>query len=197
MTEKKKQILVTSALPYANGAIHLGHMLEYIQTDIWVRFQRSQGHECYFAWADDAHGTPIMLSARAEGTTPEELIDRMNEEHKTDFRDFGISFDNTANLTGSRSSSFTKDSTRVVTSSAATSSSYTMKKKGCSCLIVSSGAPAPSAVLKTSMATVASPAAVPIRQPTCSIHAQRSPAVNRYSGNRNIILSCCPNLSSH
>jgi methionyl-tRNA synthetase len=94
MTEKKKQILVTSALPYANGAIHLGHMLEYIQTDIWARFQRSQGHECYFAWADDAHGTPVMLSARAEGTTPEELIERMNEEHKTDFRDFGISFDN-------------------------------------------------------------------------------------------------------
>ena len=94
MTDKKKQILVTSALPYANGAIHLGHMLEYIQTDIWARFQRSQGHECYFAWADDAHGTPVMLSARAEGTTPEELIDRMNEEHKTDFRDFGISFDN-------------------------------------------------------------------------------------------------------
>jgi len=94
MTEKKKQILVTSALPYANGAIHLGHMLEYIQTDIWARFQRSQGHECYFAWADDAHGTPVMLSARAEGTTAEELIDRMNEEHKTDFRDFGISFDN-------------------------------------------------------------------------------------------------------
>ena len=94
MTEKKKQILVTSALPYANGAIHLGHMLEYIQTDIWARFQRSQGHECYFAWADDAHGTPVMLSARAEGTTPEELIDRMNEEHKTDFRDFAISFDN-------------------------------------------------------------------------------------------------------
>jgi len=94
MTDKKKQILVTSALPYANGAIHLGHMLEYIQTDIWARFQRSQGHECYFVWADDAHGTPVMLSARAEGTTPEELIDRMNEEHKTDFRDFGISFDN-------------------------------------------------------------------------------------------------------
>ncbi len=94
MSKQKRRILVTSALPYANGAIHLGHMLEYIQTDIWVRFQRSQGHECYFAWADDAHGTPVMLSARAEGTTPEELIDRMNEEHKTDFRDFGISFDN-------------------------------------------------------------------------------------------------------
>ncbi len=94
MTNKKKQILVTSALPYANGAIHLGHMLEYIQTDIWARFQRAQGHECYFAWADDAHGTPVMLSARAKGLTPEELIDQMNEEHKTDFRDFGISFDN-------------------------------------------------------------------------------------------------------
>jgi len=94
MTKRKRQILVTSALPYANGAIHIGHMLEYIQTDIWARFQRSQGHECYFAWADDAHGTPVMLRARAEGITPEELIDMMNEQHKTDFRDFGISFDN-------------------------------------------------------------------------------------------------------
>ena len=70
MTDKKRQILVTSALPYANGAIHLGHMLEYIQTDIWARFQRSRGHECYFAWADDAHVTPIMLRARAEGRPP-------------------------------------------------------------------------------------------------------------------------------
>ena len=94
MTDKKRQILVTSALPYANGAIHIGHMLGYIQTDIWARFQRSLGHECYFAWADDAHGTPVMLSARAEDTTPEELIERMNEEHKADFRDFGISYDN-------------------------------------------------------------------------------------------------------
>jgi methionyl-tRNA synthetase len=94
MANSKRQILVTSGLPYANGAIHLGHMLEYIQTDIWARFQRARGHECYFAWADDAHGTPVMLWARAEGKTPEELIDRMNEEHKTDFGDFGISFDN-------------------------------------------------------------------------------------------------------
>jgi methionyl-tRNA synthetase len=94
MSNKKRQILLTSALPYANGAIHLGHMLEYVQTDIWARFQRACGHECYFAWADDAHGTPVMLWARAEGKTPEELIDRMNAEHKQDFRDFGISFDN-------------------------------------------------------------------------------------------------------
>jgi methionyl-tRNA synthetase len=94
MTDGQRQILVTSALPYANGAIHLGHMLEYIQTDIWARFQRAQGHECYFAWADDAHGTPVMLWARAEGKPPEELIDMMNEQHKGDFRDFGVSFDN-------------------------------------------------------------------------------------------------------
>jgi methionyl-tRNA synthetase len=94
MSQPQRQILLTSALPYANGAIHLGHMLEYVQTDIWARFQRAQGHECYFAWADDAHGTPVMLWARAEGKTPEELIDRMNAEHKQDFRDFGISFDN-------------------------------------------------------------------------------------------------------
>jgi methionyl-tRNA synthetase len=94
MTTTQRKILVTSALPYANGAIHLGHMLEYIQTDIWARFQRAQGHECYFVWADDAHGTPVMLWARSEGKPPEELIDMMNEEHKQDFRDFGISFDN-------------------------------------------------------------------------------------------------------
>jgi len=94
MNKHKRRILVTSALPYANGAIHLGHMLEYIQTDIWARFQRAQGHECYFAWADDAHGTPIMLRAQAEGITAEELINRMNAEHQQDFRDFGLSFDN-------------------------------------------------------------------------------------------------------
>ncbi len=90
----QRRILLTAALPYANGSIHLGHMLEYIQTDIWARFQRAQGHECYFAWADDAHGTPIMLSAQRQGITPEALIDRMNAEHQKDFRDFGLSYDN-------------------------------------------------------------------------------------------------------
>ncbi len=97
MSKQKRRILVTSGLPYANGAIHLGHMLEYIQTDIWARFQRSQGHECYFAWADDAHGTPVMLRAQAEGITPEELIARMNAEHQLDFTDFGLSYDNYSN----------------------------------------------------------------------------------------------------
>lgn len=87
-------MLVSSALPYANGSIHIGHMLEYIQTDIWVRFQRMRGHECYYVCADDAHGTPIMLSAEQEGVTPEELIGRVRQEHELDFKDFAVSFDN-------------------------------------------------------------------------------------------------------
>ncbi len=90
----KRKILITSALPYANGPIHLGHMLEYIQTDIWARFQRLRGHSCIFAWADDAHGTPIMLRAQQEGIEPQELIDRMKAEHERDFQDFLISYDN-------------------------------------------------------------------------------------------------------
>ena len=89
-----RKILVTSALPYANGPIHLGHMVEYIQTDIWVRFQRMNGNLCYFVCADDAHGTPIMLRARSENLTPEQLIQHYQEAHETDFADFNISFDN-------------------------------------------------------------------------------------------------------
>ncbi len=85
---KKREILVTSALPYANGPIHLGHLLEYIQTDIWVRFQRLRGHECHYVCADDAHGTPIMLKAREEKVTPETLITRVMQEHLKDFDDF-------------------------------------------------------------------------------------------------------------
>jgi methionyl-tRNA synthetase len=90
----RRRILVTSALPYANGAIHLGHLVEYIQTDIWVRFQRMRGHEVHYVGADDTHGTPIMLRADAEGITPEELIARMWKEHKRDFDAFLVSFDN-------------------------------------------------------------------------------------------------------
>ncbi len=90
----KRQILVTSALPYANGAIHLGHLLEYIQTDIWVRFQKSRGHQCHYVCADDAHGTAIMLRAEQEGVTSEALIDRVSREHQQDFARFGVAFDN-------------------------------------------------------------------------------------------------------
>ena len=89
-----RKILVTSALPYANGPIHLGHMLEYIQTDIWARFQKLRGHECYYVCADDAHGTPIMLKAQQLGITPEEMINQVNIEHQQDFADFGVAFDN-------------------------------------------------------------------------------------------------------
>ncbi len=89
-----RDILVTSALPYANGSIHLGHLVEYSQTDIWVRFQKLRGNQCVYVCADDAHGTPIMLKARDEGIEPEELIGRFAEEHKRDFDDFLIDFDN-------------------------------------------------------------------------------------------------------
>ena len=89
-----RKILITSALPYANGPIHLGHMVEYIQTDIWARFQRLRGNECYYVCADDTHGTPIMLRAQQEGITPEQLIARIGEEHKRDFAGFNVAFDN-------------------------------------------------------------------------------------------------------
>lgn len=89
-----RKILVTSALPYANGPIHLGHLVEYIQTDIWVRFQKQRGNQCYFVCADDTHGTPIMLKADREGITPEQLIAQVGKEHLADFTEFGVAFDN-------------------------------------------------------------------------------------------------------
>ncbi len=92
MSERK--ILVTSALPYANGHIHIGHLVEYIQTDIWVRYQKLRGNLCTYVCADDTHGTPIMIRARREGITPEELIGRMHAEHEADFARFEIKFDN-------------------------------------------------------------------------------------------------------
>ena len=90
----RRRILVTSALPYANGPIHIGHLVEYIQTDIWVRFQKMRGHECWYVCADDAHGTPIMLRAQQEGVTPEALIASVWEAHRADFAGFHIGFDN-------------------------------------------------------------------------------------------------------
>jgi len=88
MTNAPRKILVTSALPYANGSIHLGHLVEYIQTDIWVRFQKMQGNSCHYVCADDTHGTPIMLRAEKEGITPEQLIARVWQEHYDDFKAF-------------------------------------------------------------------------------------------------------------
>ena len=89
-----RKIIATSALPYANGSIHLGHLVEYIQTDIWVRYQRLVGNEIHYICADDTHGTPIMLRAEKEGISPEQLVENVHKEHSADFSDFNISFDN-------------------------------------------------------------------------------------------------------
>jgi len=94
MNSSARKILVTSALPYANGPIHIGHLVEYIQTDIWVRFQKMRGHCCIYVCADDAHGTPIMLRARQDGIEPEELIARVASEHQADFAEFNVDFEN-------------------------------------------------------------------------------------------------------
>ncbi|GAA64845.1 methionyl-tRNA synthetase [Pseudoalteromonas sp. BSi20311] len=94
MIMAQRKILITSALPYANGPTHLGHLLEYIQTDIWSRFQKLQGHEAYYVCADDAHGTPIMLNAQKQGITPEEMVKNVSIERQRDFADFNIKFDN-------------------------------------------------------------------------------------------------------
>ena len=90
----QRKILVTSALPYANGGIHLGHLMEAIQTDIWVRLQQLRGNDCVYVCADDAHGTAIMLSAQQQGITTEQLIENVSREHQRDFADFFIQFDN-------------------------------------------------------------------------------------------------------
>ncbi len=89
-----RTIVVTSALPYANGPIHIGHLVEYVQTDIWIRFQRMCGNRCFYFCADDTHGTPIMISARNAGITPEQLIERIHKEHTADFAGFHVAFDN-------------------------------------------------------------------------------------------------------
>ena len=91
---KPRKILVTSALPYANGSIHLGHMVEHIQTDVWVRFQKLRGHECHYCCADDTHGTPVMLAAQKQGIAPEGMIAKVREEHLADFTGFHIGYSN-------------------------------------------------------------------------------------------------------
>ena len=93
MANQDRDILVTCALPYANGPIHLGHMLEHVQADIWVRYQRLRGNNIHFICADDAHGTPIMLKAQEMGIKPEEMIAQIKASHESDFSGFNISFD--------------------------------------------------------------------------------------------------------
>ena len=94
MTSEKRNIMVSSALPYANGSIHMGHLVEYIQSDIWARFQKLRGHNCTYVCAADAHGTPIMIKARQEGIAPEALVERVAAEQLADLESFGVAFDN-------------------------------------------------------------------------------------------------------
>ncbi|WP_373975584.1 methionine--tRNA ligase [Chitinibacter sp. SCUT-21] len=108
-TQTPRKILVTSALPYANGAIHIGHLVEYIQTDIWVRFQKQRGHTCHYVCADDTHGTPIMLRAEKEGITPEALIARVHGEHSRDFAGFHVGFDNYYSTNSEENRQFASD----------------------------------------------------------------------------------------
>ncbi len=105
----KRRILVTSALPYANGSIHLGHLVEYIQTDIWVRYQKMLGSEVHYVCADDTHGTPVMLRAEQEGISPEDLINRVHREHVADFDSFHISFDNYYSTNSEENRSFCEE----------------------------------------------------------------------------------------
>ena len=104
-----RDILVTSALPYANGSLHLGHLLEQVQTDIWVRFQKSRGHRCRYVCADDAHGTAVMLSAAQQGITPEQLIQQVQAEHERDSADFLIGFDNYYSTHSAENRQFSED----------------------------------------------------------------------------------------
>ena len=103
-----RRILVTSALPYANGPLHLGHLLEHIQTDIWVRYQRLRGHECHYVCADDTHGTAIMLKAEEQGVSAEALIEQVHQQHSADFSDFLISHDNYYSTHSSENRSFSE-----------------------------------------------------------------------------------------
>ena len=109
-----RKILVTSALPYANGSIHLGHMVEHIQTDVWVRFQKLRGHECYYCCADDTHGTPVMLAAQKQGIAPEDMIAKVREEHLADFTGFGIGYDNYYSTHSPENKQFSQDIYRVL-----------------------------------------------------------------------------------
>ena len=109
-----RKILITSALPYANGSIHLGHMVEHIQTDVWVRFQKLRGHECYYCCADDTHGTPVMLAAQKQGIAPEDMITKVREEHLADFTGFGIGYDNYYSTHSPENKQFSQDIYRAL-----------------------------------------------------------------------------------
>jgi methionyl-tRNA synthetase len=170
MQPPQRKILVTSALPYANGPIHLGHLVEYIQTDIWARFQKMRGHLCHYVCADDAHGTPIMLKADAEGTSPQQLIDRVHKEHSRDFANFLVKFDNFYTTHSEENREFSELIYQRLNEAGhitrKTIKQFYDPEKACICQIVSSRAPAQSVIQTTSMEIIARFVAVPTLPPT-------------------------------
>ena len=168
----QRKILVTSALPYVNGSPHMGHLVEYIQTDIWVRFQKLRGHDCIYVCASDAHGTPIMLKARELGITPEELTEGFAKEFVNDFADFHIEFDNYHTTHSPENEALVIEMFEALR---ATGDVYTKtieqaydEKEGMFLPDRFVRGIARSAKQKTSMAMPARTAARPIRQPTSS-----------------------------
>jgi methionyl-tRNA synthetase len=142
-----RKIVVTSALFYANAPIHMGHLVESIQTDIWVRFQKATGNQCLYFCADDTHGTPVMISAKREGISPEQLIDRVHGEHLRDLKKFHIEFDNYYTTHSPENKQFSAKSNRPIVQAVI-----------CSCRTDLSEAPVPNANRKISMVIRAIPA---------------------------------------
>jgi methionyl-tRNA synthetase len=159
MTDRERTILVTSALPYANGSIHVGHLVEYIQSDIWVRFQKMRGHDCIHVCADDAHGTPIMIRAQEEGITPEALVERFKLEHQRDFADFAVDFDN-YHTTHSKEN---RELSTLIYRRLKDGGHISSRSRVCSCPTGLLKASAPDAGRRTSTGTAARHAAQPTR----------------------------------
>lgn len=163
-----RKIVVTSALPYANTPIHIGHIVEYGQTDIWVRFQKLCGNQCLYFCADDTHGTPVMISARNAAITPEELIGKVHADHLKDFDGFYIDFDNYYSTHSPENKEFSErifnSLTRRVPSLKEKSSRPIAKSAKCSCPTDLSGEPVRDARPRTSMATPARYAVQPTSQ---------------------------------
>ncbi len=167
----QRRILVTSALPYANGPLHLGHMIEQIQTDIWVRFQSLRGHDCLYVCANDAHGTAVMLRAEKQGLTPEQLIERIQASHRADCAGFLIALDNFYTTHSPENRYFAEliytrlDGARPHRA-ALDHAGLRPREAACSCRTATSRAAARAAAPPTSTAIPANPAARPTRRST-------------------------------
>ena len=167
MTAAKRQILITAALPYANGEAHLGHMVEYLLPDFWARFQRMRGHTVSYVCATDDHGTPIMLRAQREGIEPEVLIARAHDDFDGVFSDFLVSLDQFHNTHSEENRELTEDIYQRNKDAGHIERRTIRHRRGYSYPIVSSVGPVPNATLRTSTAMSARSAARPTRPPNC------------------------------